>query len=272
MISGKFILITGGSSGIGKHLAGELLRSGNKVIIASNNPSGLGEAAKDLREISPNLFHYLVDVGNTASVQEMFETLLQEHGCPDILVNCAGFAMYRTFEETPIDEIEQLVSVNLLGAMRCTHFLLPAMIARRHGSIVNIASVAGKMVITPNSIYCGSKHGIVGWSEALKYEISRFNIDISVVCPGRVETNFFDHETFQTRAPRTETQMTVPIETVSKKIMEAIEKRRFLTYIPSYYVFVVWLLNTIPFLTKPIYGRLLSSRIDTLYRTKRNNI
>lgn len=269
MISGKYVLITGGSSGIGRHLAGKLLESGNKIVIVSNNLAGLEQAASELKNISPDLFFYDADVSNSDSVRAMAALLLREHDCPDILVNCAGFATYRTFEESPIDEIEELVGVNLLGAMRCTHFLLPAMIARGHGSIVNIASIAGKLVMTPNGVYSASKHGLVAWSEILKYELARFNINISVICPGRVETAFFDHETFRMRAPRAETQFTIPIELVTRRIISAVEKKKFLTFIPAYYGLLIWLINTFSCISKPIYGRLLSSRIEDIYLARK---
>lgn len=270
MISGKYILITGGSSGIGKHLAGKLLEYGNRIVIASNNSADLARAVNDLKQISPEIFFYQVDVGSKDSVKSMARSMLQEHGCPDILINNAGFATYRTFEESSIDEIEQLVNVNLLGAMRCTHPFLPAMIARGHGTIVNIASIAGKLVMTPNGVYSASKHGLVAWSEILKYELARFNINVSVICPGRVETAFFDHETFKTRIPRSETQLTIPLEVVTQKIVSSIEKKRFLTFIPSYYGLLIWLINTFSYFSKPLYGRLLSSRINDIYLAKDN--
>jgi short-subunit dehydrogenase len=160
------------------------------------------------------------------------------------------------------------VSVNLLGAMRCAHAFLPGMIARRSGSIVNIASVAGALVMTPNGVYSASKHGLVAWSEALQHELNRFNIHVLVMCPGRVETPFFNHETFRSRTPRSETRLTVPLEYVSQKIVSALEKRRLLTYIPFYYGFFIWIVNTFPFISKPIYKRLLSQRIEDIYRAK----
>ncbi len=268
MISGKQVLITGGSSGIGKHLAGKLLEHGNKIVIVSNNLAGLEQAAGELRNKSPQIFFYKADVGDADSVRAMAESVLRDHGCPDIVINNAGFATYRTFEESPIEEIEQLVNVNLLGAMRCTHSFLPAMISRGHGTIVNIASIAGKLIITPNGVYSASKHGLVAWSEIMKYELARFNINVSVVCPGRVETAFCDHETFKTRLPRPETQLTTPIEVMTQKIISAIEKKRFLTFIPSYYGPLAWLINAFPSIFMPFYGRLLSNRIDDIYRIK----
>ena len=144
------------------------------------------------------------------------------------------------------------------------------MIAQGHGSIVNIASIAGKLVMTSNGVYSASKHGLVAWSETLKYELARFNINICVICPGRVETPFFDHETFRLRAHRTETQLTIPIEEISKKIVAAIEKKSFLTFIPSYYGLLIWLVNTFSYFSKPMYGKLLSSRIEDIY-TKKNS-
>jgi uncharacterized protein len=265
VISDKCILITGGSSGIGKHLAMELLKRGNKVLIAAHGLDRLNGTESELKSVSQSVFSCHVDVSDSGSVRKMAESILRDHGCPDILVNCAGFATYRTFEESPIEEIEQLVSVNLLGAMRCTHYFLPKMIARKSGTIVNIASIAGKLVMTPNGIYSASKHGLVAWSEALKYELSRYNIDVSVICPGRVETSFFDHETFQTREPRKETRLTVPIEKVSQKIISAIENKRFLTFVPSYYGLIVWLMNACPFIIKPAYAKLIMGRINDIY-------
>jgi short-subunit dehydrogenase len=270
MISEKLILITGGSSGIGRHLASKLLEHGNKIVIASNNSTDLEQAVNDLKQVSAQIFFYQVDVGNRDSVNSMARSLLGEHGCPDILINNAGFATYRTFEESSIDEIEQLVNVNLLGAMRCTHSFLPAMIARGYGTIINIASIAGKLVMTPNGVYSASKHGLVAWSEILKYELARFNINVSVICPGRVETAFFDHDTFKTRIPRSETQLTIPIEVVTQKIIFSIEQKRFLTFVPSYYGLLIWLINTFSCFSKPLYGKLLSSRIDDIYLAKDN--
>ncbi len=268
VVSKKFFLITGGSSGIGKQMAADLLQKGNKVVIVANDKIILHEAFSELKKISSEVFFYPADINNSCDVSAMAQRVIHEHGAPDVLVNCAGFATYRTFEETDLAEIERLVGVNLLGAMRCAHYFLPSMIDRRSGMIVNVASIAGKLLITPNAVYGACKHGVVAWSEALRYELARFNIKISVICPGRIETAFFDHETFRKRIPRTETQLTVPIEKASKAIIRAIEKEKFLTFIPSGYRLLVWLVNTFSFFLKPVYGKLLYGRIDDLYRRK----
>lgn len=262
------VIITGGSSGIGKQLACDLLRLGNKVIIASNDIGKLNQAIENLSKISPQVYKFWLDVGELQSVKNFADQVLQEHGCPDVLVNCAGFATYHTFEEMPIEEIERLLEVNLLGAIRCAHFFIPEMISRGNGSIVNVASIAGKIVLTPNSIYCASKHGMVAWSEALQCELSHFNINVSIICPGRVETPFFDEETFRTRSPRTETQFTVPVEYVSRKIIKAIEKKKDLIYIPYYYAFFIWIINSFRFIIYPLYKKLLIDRVNAIYKQR----
>jgi short-subunit dehydrogenase len=195
---------------------------------------------------------------------------MSKYGCPDILINNAGFATYRTFENTDMEEIERLISVNLLGAMRCTKAFLPEMIARRRGVIVNMASIAGRIVLTPNGTYCAAKHGLVAWSETLRYELAHFSIQVNVICPGRAETSFFDHETFKTRAQRPETRFTISVEDISRATRRAIAHNRFITYIPWSFGLLVWLINALPFFGKRIVGRLLLSRIKSIYDQPQN--
>lgn len=261
----KLVLITGGSSGIGKQLAADFLASGAKVIIASDRPDRLTAATHELSAASPNISGVRCDVGDSVSVMELKEQVLSKHGCPDIIINNAGFATYRTFEKMDMEEIERLVNVNLLGAMRCTRAFLPEMIARRSGAIVNMASIAGRLILTPNGTYCAAKHALVAWSETLRYELMPFGIQVNVICPGRVETPFFEHETFQNRAARPETKHTVRIEDVSRATLRAVVNNNFMTCIPRSAGLLIWLTNTLPFLMKPLYGRLISSRIKSIY-------
>jgi len=262
--SDKLVLITGGSSGIGKQIAIDCLRAGAKVIIVSENLERLQQVKIELSVVS-SVGIVQCDIGDTQTIYKMRETVLNTYGCPDIIINNAGFATYRTFESSDLSEIERLVNVNLMGALRCTKVFLPEMIIRRSGTIVNMASIAGRMIITPNATYCAAKHGMVAWSEALKYELAPFNIQVNVICSGRVETAFFDHETFQKRVPRPETRYTTTVGDVSKATLQAIAGHRVMTYVPWTLGLVVGLINAFPWLVKPILGRLLLSRINTIY-------
>lgn len=261
----KLLLITGGSSGIGKQLAADLLTTGSKVIIVSDNPDHIAEALKELKSISARVYGVQCDVGDYESVKRMHEQVIGSYGCPDILINNAGFATYRTFENTEMEEIERLVSVNLVGAMRCARVFLPEMIARQSGVIVNMASISGRLIITPNATYGAAKHALVAWSEALRDELAHFNIQVNVICPGRVETPFFDHETFRSRTERPETRFTITLKDVSRATQRAIIHNHFLTYVPWTLGLLVWLSNSLPFLVKPIWSRLLRSRIREIY-------
>ncbi|MGA3114641.1 MAG: SDR family NAD(P)-dependent oxidoreductase [Syntrophobacteraceae bacterium] len=268
MFEGKKFLITGGSSGIGRQLARDLLGTGAIVTIVSNDRERLKRAELELSDTRHTVDSISCDISDLNQVREMTSKYKSDHGCPDFLVNNAGFAVYRTFEESPSEEIGRLLGVNLLGAMYCTREILPAMIEKRAGHIVNVASIAGKIIITPNAIYCAAKHGMIAWSEALKAELARFGIGIHVICPGRVETEFFQHETFKTRAPRKETEFTVPIESVSKAIVSAIRHDRFLTFIPWTLGILAWLANVFPWPVRAGFQRLMRSRIETLYASK----
>lgn len=259
------ILITGGSSGIGKQLATDLLRSGAQVIVIGNAPDHLAKALVDLSVISPRVSGIECDLGNRDSVLRMNEQVLDQYGCPDILINNAGFGTYRTFEASDLEEIERLVDVNLMAAVRCTKLFLTHMIRRRSGAIVNMASIAGRIILTPNGTYCAAKHAMVAWSEVLKYELSRFKIQVNAICPGRVETAFFGHETFKKRAPRAETRYTTTVEDVSRATLRAIARNRFLTYVPRTLGVLVWLSNALPFLVRPVYARFMLRRIESVY-------
>jgi short-subunit dehydrogenase len=254
------IVITGGSSGIGKHLAGTYLAQGDQVIIVSENAAKLEAARVDLARTSSAVSAIACDVADRDAVRRMTDSVLSQHGCPDVLVNNAGFAVYRSFDQTSIEEIERLINVNLTGTLRCIHGFLPAMMARRSGHVVNVASIAGMMPITPCSTYGAAKHGVVGISETLRFELSDFNVKVHLVCPGRVETSFFDHETFQRRPHRPETEKTVPIEDVSRAIIDAVERDRFLTVIPRKLGWSAWARNLCPPLVDAWLGRLLTER------------
>ena len=161
------------------------------------------------------------------------EDLLRQHGPPDVLINNAGFAVYRAFEQSDAAEIERLVEVNFAGHIHCTKAMLGGMIARRHGQIVNIASVAGLFTITPNALYGAAKSGIIAWSRALRVELDRYGIGVSVVCPGRVETPFFNHETFKRRKDRRETALTVSMPDVVDAVLDAIRRNREIVVVPG---------------------------------------
>lgn len=259
-------VVTGGSSGIGRQVAADLLRAGARVAIVSNNPAQLREARESLASISPQVTAFAADVSRPDEVRAFVADHGRACGPAGILVNCAGFGVYRTFTESSAEEIRDLVAVNLLGAMYCTRELLPAMIGAGGGHVVNVASIAGVLTITPNAVYAAAKHGMVAWSRALRVEVGDAGVQVHVVCPGRVETPFFDHETFRRRTRTRETRSSVPVEAVSRAILGAIAGNRFMTYVPRRYGAIAWLVGAFPWPFGAALDALMRHRIRTLLR------
>ena len=266
MLADKLIVVTGGCSGIGRQLAEDCLALGATVVLVSDRPERLSIATSELRSEYTRVDSRACDVGDSGSVADMCEYVIRQHGCPHILVNNAGFATYRTIEESSLQELERLVDVNFLGAVRCSKGFLPSMIEKRAGTIVNIASVAGRLPMTPNGTYSAAKHALVAWSAALRWELARFGINVNVICPGRVETAFFDHETFAMRAPRAEARFTVPVHSVSQQTIRAIKRNRAITYIPAMLGPAIWMVNAFQPLSGILYRRLMLSRIESAYQ------
>jgi short-subunit dehydrogenase len=148
------------------------------------------------------------------------------------LINNAGIGMRKPFAETPLETIEAIMRTNYLGAVYCTHEILPAMIARGSGHIVNISSGAGKIGTLNMAGYCASKFAMNGWSESLYHEIKPLGVNVSVVCTGPV-SNQFNRE-FQDSEPKSPPQLFISAEAVSRQVIGVIEKNKFEVVIPRW--------------------------------------
>jgi short-subunit dehydrogenase len=263
--SGRRTLITGGSSGIGKQLAADLLRRGAHVGIVAHHAEKLRAAELELKQISPDVWSYACDVALLDEVRAMAQAYRERFDAPEVLINNAGYAVYYTFEQMPSEEIHRLFDVNLIGAALVTRELLPDMIRTGGGRLVMMASIAGRIPMTPCGVYSASKHGLVALAELLRVETARFQIKVHVVCPGRVETEFFSHQSFKTRAHRPETSRTIPVEAVSQAVIGAIERNRFMTYVPRHLGVLAWLAAAMPVVFRPFWNRFLSARVESVY-------
>ncbi|MBI2232158.1 MAG: SDR family oxidoreductase [Deltaproteobacteria bacterium] len=159
---GKIVLITGASRGIGRCLAGDFAKRGATVVGCGRSREHLEETLDDIRAASPMSRVIACDVGDRAQVRAMVEKTIADFGKIDILINNAGIGMRRPFIETPLDTIEEIMRTNFLGMIYCTHEVLPSMISRGSGHIVNISSGSGH-IGTPNmAAYCASKFAMNG--------------------------------------------------------------------------------------------------------------
>lgn len=176
------------------------------------------------------------DVSDAEQVRGMVAKVLADYGKIDVLINNAGVGMRKPFVETDLDTIEAMIRINFLGAAYCTHAVLPSMIARKSGHIVNISSGAGKIGTLNMSAYCASKFALNGWSESLYYELRPLGIKVSIVCPGPVRTEF--NRDFRDTEPKSPARLLVTPEVVTHEIIRAIEKDKFEVITPRWLAFL----------------------------------
>jgi short-subunit dehydrogenase len=176
------------------------------------------------------------------------------------LVNNAGIGMRKPFHETDLATIEAIMRVNYLGAVYCTHELLPSMIERRSGHIVNISSVAGKIGTLNMAAYCASKFAMNGWSESLYHELKPLGVKVSVVCPGPVHTGFAS--SFRDSQPQAPESLYVSISAVSEAIIRVVERDTAEHVMPLSLAFFCWLNRFSPGLFRYLAQRRFRPYVD----------
>ena len=182
--AGQTVLITGASSGIGKETARRLLQEGYVVYAAARRI----EQMRDLEEMGAAVLK--LDVTREEDIEAGVERIVEERGGTDVLVNNAGFGLYGPVEETPLGAARYQFEVNLFGLARLTQLVLPHMREKGAGKIVNMSSIGGKVYSPLGSWYYATKHALEGWSDCLRWELKRFGIDVIIIQPGLIRTEF----------------------------------------------------------------------------------
>lgn len=191
-LAGNIALVTGGGRGIGRAVALALARAGADVAVAARSRQELETVAGEVRTTGRRSLAISCDVGERPQVERLVKTVEAELGPPAILVNSAGVAASAKFVETDDDLWERHLRVNLTGTFYVCRAVVPGMIQRRGGRIINIASTSGKVPYLYVAAYCASKHGVVGLTRAMALELARYEITVNAICPGWVETELTD--------------------------------------------------------------------------------
>jgi NAD(P)-dependent dehydrogenase (short-subunit alcohol dehydrogenase family) len=192
----KAVLITGCSTGIGRATAERLASRGWNVYATARKLDSIADLT------SRGCKTLALDVCNEASMRSAVETVARAEGAVGVLINNAGYGLEGTFEETPIDAIRRQFETNVFGLIAMTKLVLPAMRAQRWGRIVNLSSMGGKLTLPGGAYYHATKHAVEALSDALRFEVKGFGIDVIVIEPGPIKTRFGDTAVGSIAAPK----------------------------------------------------------------------
>lgn len=184
MMKDKVILITGASSGIGYDAAQTLAQQGHRVYAAARRV----EKMEPLKEFGVKVIR--MDVTDEVSMQQGVEAVMQAEGRMDVLVNNAGYGFFGAIETVPMEEARRQLEVNVFGLARLTQLVLPYMRKQGSGRIINTASIAGKMVFYMGGWYNVTKYSVEAFSDALRMEMKPFGIDVVMIEPGAIKTDW----------------------------------------------------------------------------------
>lgn len=195
-LEGKLVLVTGASSGIGRHLAAALAGAGASVALCARRGPMVEEEAGRLRASGASALGVTLDVADLSSIEQAYATIHGHFGkYPDVLVNCAGVALLKPFLEHTPEDFDSVMGINLRGAFFVAQRAAAEMSKQGGGSIINIASTAGVRPGGFLSCYGASKAGLVHLSKVMAYELARNQVRVNVVCPGNIQTDM--HKDFE---------------------------------------------------------------------------
>jgi 3-oxoacyl-[acyl-carrier protein] reductase len=187
-------LVTGATEGIGRAIAFSLGRAGYAVGVCARTPSRLRTVLEELAAAGIRAAGHPGDVGVESDARAIVAQVTAALGPIDVLVNNAGVAILKPFEQLTLDEWDTTMATNVRSLFLVTREVLPGMRARQHGSIVNIASLAGRSGFTGGVAYTASKHATLGFSRALMLEVRKENIRVIAICPGSVDTSLIRNQ------------------------------------------------------------------------------
>ncbi|WNZ27039.1 SDR family NAD(P)-dependent oxidoreductase [Leptolyngbya sp. NK1-12] len=194
-LSDKVAIVTGASSGIGKATALALAAEGARIVLAARRSEKLDQVAEQIQANGGNALPIKTDVTNQTQAQQLIQKANDVFGQVDILVNSAGIAILGEIDGANPADWQRMFDLNVLGLMYTTHAVLPILKAQKTGHIVNISSVAGRIARAGVGAYNASKWAVNAFSEALRQEVYQHQIRVTVIEPGLVETELFDHVT-----------------------------------------------------------------------------
>jgi short-subunit dehydrogenase len=231
-VSGQRVLVTGASSGIGAGLAEEFARRGATVGICARRQDRLDEVLGRCRTHSPDSRRWVTDLSQPAEVDRLAATALDELGAVDILVNNAGVPKRRHVSKLDAATVESVMAINYLSPVRLTLALLPQMLARGRGRIINLSSVAATLSSPGESAYDASKAALTAFSESMAVDLWQSGVKVLVVYPGLVDTELFS---LPDNDPVIAALEPIPVGELVDGVFAALDADAIQVYVPGYF-------------------------------------
>ncbi|MFN8616819.1 MAG: SDR family oxidoreductase [Dehalococcoidia bacterium] len=226
-LKNRVCVLTGASRGLGPYMARSLAAEGVNFAVAARSAAELEATAATLRDLGRRAIAVTCDVGSADDRRRLIDATLAEYGRIDILVNNAGIELTAHFENQPDDEIARVVEVNLTAAMHLARAVVPAMLERKTGHIVNVASLAGKVPVPFSVPYAASKAGLIGFTRSFRSEFKKRGVSASVICPGLVsEAGMYKDMQDQSGVKENFLAGTVSPAKVASDVVKAIKRDR----------------------------------------------
>ena len=228
-IKDKVVLVTGAASGIGRATALGFAWEGADLVIADIDYDGLKNTADLIRALERRVLAVRTDLSDRDNVKDLCGNALKEFDRVDILINNAGVALYAEVADMDLSEWDWVMGVNLWGPIYTTHYLLPSMVERGQGHIVNVSSLAGLFNPPAHGAYAAAKCALAGMSDVLRTEVERFGIGVTVVYPGAVKTDMLytiKLKGFDDGIMNFARRFGTSPERMAKKIISAVKKNR----------------------------------------------
>ena len=231
MLENKVAIVTGASSGIGNATSLALSKAGVRIAVGARRTDRLQELQKKIINDKNNergeIFIQKLDVTSKSDCDSFVDAAVRKWGKVDILINNAGLMPLSYFKNRKVEEWEQMIDVNIKGVLYCTSAVIPYMLDKKSGHIVNISSVAGRIVFAGGSVYCATKHAITAFSEGLRKELSpEYKIRVTCIEPGAVSTELLETITDESMAGHiqaTKNMETLQSEDIANAVLYAIQ-------------------------------------------------
>jgi short-subunit dehydrogenase len=220
----QVVVVTGASSGFGELIARQLVAAGACVALIARSAGKLEQLAKELGG-TDRILVVPTDITNGEAVSSMAERVLAHFGRIDVLINNAGYGVFDPVADLEFGDVEGMIDVNTLGALRCTQAILPHMRARRTGQIVVVASIAGLLPFANMGGYCASKFATVGLFQTLQLELAGSGVRCALICPGPSLTNFMENAPVDQFPRITRLIPWIKAEQVAAEVVRAIQRR-----------------------------------------------